>query len=95
MGVRDLGSNLHGEVRLVLPREHTIRHLIEYLRQFSRVVLADGEYDRFSALAAHRIMEGVFKKSLAENLVRGFSKEPFLKLPLLKSFTLASSYCNI
>jgi len=88
LGVRNLRSDLHGEVKLILAGEHAVRHLVENLRQLAGVVLADREEDGLSYLIADWIAQGILQKGLAENLVGGLSKETLLKLTLLEGLLL-------
>lgn len=88
LSVGYLGGHLYREVRLVLAGEHTVRHLIENLRQLCGVVLADGKDDRLADFPADRVAQGVFQKRFAKELVGGIRKETFFELSLLEGLLL-------
>ena len=54
--------------------------------------LAHGKNDGLADFAADGIAQGIFQKRLAEQLVGGIGKEPFLKLALLVSFLLVVAF---
>ena len=85
---RNLRSDLHREVGLILAGEHAVGHYVQYLRQLGRVVLADGEDDGFADFAADGITQGVFQKSLTKQLVGCIREKAFLELALFVGFFL-------
>ena len=74
LGAVHLRGDLHGEVGLVFAGKHPVGHLVENLRQLTRVVLADGKDDGLSNLATDGIAERVFEERLAEELIGGLGR---------------------
>jgi len=88
LGVGYLRGDLYGEIGLVLAGKHAVGHLIQDLRQFGGVVLADCKDNRLAYLPADGIAQGVFQKGFAEELVGGRCEEAILELTLLEGLLL-------
>jgi hypothetical protein len=95
LGVGDLGGDLHGKVGLVLAGEHAVGHLVEDLRQFGGVVLADGKDDGLADFATDRIAQGVFEEGLAEEWLVASEKKRFSNSRCLKASCWSSPVSSV
>lgn len=78
LGRRDIRSYLEGEIRLVLPGEHLMRHLVEHLSDFPCMVARNAEENRFADFSGYRIPERILHECFAEFAVGFFTKKfPF------------------
>jgi glycosyltransferase involved in cell wall biosynthesis len=92
LGAIDLRGDLHGEVGLVFSRKHAVGDLVKNLSEFGGVVLANGKDDGFTNLSTHRIAQGVFEKSLAEDLISSLREEALFKLALLERLVVVIAF---
>ena len=59
LGILNIRSNLYGKIRIVFVRPALMRHLIQGLRDFGGVLLADAKHNRFPDFTADRVGQSI------------------------------------
>ncbi len=89
LGVRYPGSDLNGEIGLVLAGKDGIRELIQDLGETGGMILADGEDDGLADFTTDWVTQGMFQESAAKKKVGRIGEELLLELPFPVAFLMA------